>query len=384
MKFRFINGLSDISPSDWDRLRPSDYPFLSSGFLGALETSGCVGGDSGWTPMHLVGESAGELQLVLPLYIKDHSYGEYVFDWQWARAYETHGRRYFPKLLSAIPFTPAAGPRVLAKQPLDDSTLNAMLDHIANFSAEKSLSSWHMLFPDSELQQIISGNNRMLERNDVQFHWKNDGYKEFNDFLAPFRSSKRKQIRRERRKVAEQGIILHRKTGPEITETDWQSFYACYKATYLKRSGHSGYLNWKFFQQIARALGDQVMIVFAQKQEQVIASSLFFFDSDTLYGRYWGTLADVDCLHFEACYYQGIDFAIEKELHRFDPGTQGEHKLVRGFEPTKTYSYHWIADLDFATAISNYLVEERSGVQGYKSATENYLPFRRNSRLPDS
>lgn len=328
--------------------------------------------------MHLVGEEDGQLALAIPLYLKSHSYGEYVFDWQWANAFERYGRNYFPKALTAIPFTPASGPRILTQKPLTQDLLSEIEATIETFAKAHSLSSWHILFPEPTLAKLMNDNSKLLRREDVQFHWQNRNYNDFDDFLTPFRSSKRKQIRRERRIVASQGIELSQKTGAEIQLQDWEAFYDCYQATYLKRSGHSGYLNWEFFQEIARSMSDQVMIVLAHVDETVIASSLFFFDENALYGRYWGALGDYDCLHFEACYYQGIDFAIKKKLSYFNPGTQGEHKLVRGFEPVKTCSFHWIADAEFADAIKRYLEQEREQITRYQTGAAESLPFHRD------
>ena len=377
MEFRFIHSLSDVNAHDWDRLRGENYPFLSYAFLHALEESGSVGAETGWTPQHLIGEDQGEIVLAMPLYIKEHSYGEYVFDWQWARAFEQHGRSYFPKLLSAVPFTPATGPRLLAHKPIDSITLASIFDVVKGFAAKHSMSSWHLLFPDTSLQNLLNQNKGLMLREDVQFHWKNSNYSNFDAFLSTLRSSKRKQIRRERRKVAEQGVHLVRKSGAELSDADWQNFYSAYRATYYKRSGHAGYLNETFFEQIAKTIGDQIMLVLAYLDDEFLASSLFFFDDHILYGRYWGALDEIDCLHFEACYYQGIDFAINRGLRTFNPGTQGEHKLVRGFEPVKTGSYHWIADSEFAVAVSNYLERERTGIDRYKQAANDYLPFKK-------
>ena len=377
MKFRFIHSLSDVNAQDWDRLRGENYPFLSYAFLHALEESGSVGANTGWTPQHLIGEEQGEIVLAIPLYIKDHSYGEYVFDWQWARAFEQHGRSYFPKLMSAVPFTPAAGPRILTRTPLNTATMSKIVEAIEEFAKEHAMSSWHLLFPEVGLNKLLNQHQDMMLREDVQFHWKNDSYTNFDAFLETLRSSKRKQIRRERRKVSEQGVHLVQKSGEQLDATDWQNFYRAYRATYYKRSGHAGYLTEAFFNQIAHTMNDQIMLVLAYLDDEFLASSLFFFDDHTLYGRYWGTLDEIDCLHFEACYYQGIDFAINRDLRTFNPGTQGEHKLVRGFEPVKTCSYHWIADSEFASAISNYLDRERTSIDRYKQAADDHLPFKK-------
>ena len=383
MQFRFVDSLSMIDAGSWDTLLTDNYPFLSYTFLSALEESGSVSEEAGWSPSHLIGEQGGNLCFAMPLYVKNHSYGEYVFDWQWAQAYEQRGLRYFPKLLSAIPFTPVSGPRFLSSASFDQGLVNQIVEVLGKKCVADQYSSWHMLFPEDSLKQMLDTDAQMHKRNDVQFHWQNQNYTNFDDFLSGFRSSKRKQIRRERRKVSEQGIRLVRKSGDDLEIEDWRNFYSCYKATYYKRSGHSGYLNWAFFELIAERMANQVMLVFAVEDkdglEETIASSLFFYDSENLYGRYWGTMEERDCLHFEACYYQGIDFAIENGLSSFNPGTQGEHKLVRGFEPVETCSFHWIAHPQFSEAIGQYLSRETSGIARYKEAAANYLPFRKDT-----
>ena len=392
MQYRFLDSISEIEAERWNSLLKDNYPFAQHQFLSALETSSCVDAESGWIPRHLILEESNRIVAALPLYEKSHSYGEYVFDWAWADAYHRYGRPYYPKLISAIPFTPVTGPRVLTN-PEDnlEDILPQIMEAILDICRQKSFSSWHLLFPDDSLKKKLeaidgnAGSAHLMRRDAVQFHWMNrdinsgDLYSDFDHFLQGFRSSKRKQIRRERRKVAEQGLILERKSGTEIRESDWQAFYACYQATYLKRSGHTGYLNLDFFQEIAQSLSHQCMIVTVTLDGSPVASSLFFFDDDCLYGRYWGALSNFDCLHFEACYYQGIEFAIERRIKRFDPGTQGEHKLVRGFEHVKTCSYHWIADPEFSAAIDEFLIRERQHNDRYQEAAAEHLPFHRNN-----
>lgn len=384
MKISFISKIEDIPQDQWNALVRHAYPFANHKFLAALEKSGSVGGKSGWLPKHLVIEDDQGIAAAMPLYEKHHSYGEYVFDWQWANAFERYGRAYYPKLLTAIPFTPAIGPRILTREGLSIAdVLPAFLKALQALSEQLSVSSWHLLFADAETNQHLEQQESLLKRQDVQFHWQNrcaetgGQYVDFEHFLQGFRSSKRKQIKRERRKVEEQGIEVQRRVGEQIQASDWAGFFTCYQATYLKRSGHSGYLNKAFFDLIAKSLPERCMLVTAYQQEQLIASSLFFFDNKRLYGRYWGALSRHDCLHFEACYYQGIEFAIEHGLECFDPGTQGEHKLVRGFQPTKTHSFHWIADAEFAEAIGRFLKQELQHTDRYKEAAASCLPFHR-------
>jgi len=389
MQTRILSSITDVHQDEWNSLVPDDYPFAKHQFLLALEKSDSVSTNSGWTPRHVILEDQDGIALAMPMYEKTHSYGEYVFDWQWANAFERYGRAYYPKLLTAIPFTPATGPRILCRDSAKADGLSAELIETLRTSiqalAESGLySSWHLLFANEKDQHALANQPNVMRRQDVQFHWHNldpvsgEPYRDFDHFLQGFRSSKRKQIKRERRKVAEQDVDVRRVSGAQITDKDWHAFYQCYQATYLKRSGHSGYLNKDFFDFIATDLSDQCMLVSAYRNDAVIACSLFFFDQHSLYGRYWGALSDIDCLHFEACYYQGIEFAIERGLEHFNPGTQGEHKLVRGFQPTKTHSFHWVADPEFARAIGDFLNRERSHTDRYKEATEQCLPFHRD------
>ncbi|MBC6428930.1 MAG: N-acetyltransferase [Cellvibrionales bacterium] len=386
MKVRFIDSITQVAAVDWNALLPGNYPFARHEFLHALEQSGAVCAATGWVPQHLIIESDGALAGGLPLYRKSHSYGEYVFDWQWAQAFASTGQNYYPKLLCAIPFTPASGPRMLRRPDLPPGKVwQAAAVALDARLAEQGLSGWHLLFADASLQKILAGESDLLRREDVQFHWFNraaDGtgpaqkYRDFAHFLAGLRASKRKQIRRERRRVAEQGIVLHRLCGEQIKDCHWRIFYACYQATYLKRSGHGGYLNRDFFAQLRASLGTQCMLVLASIAEQPVAAALSLFDEHRLYGRHWGALGDYDCLHFEACYYQGIEFAIAAGLDCFDPGPQGEHKLLRGFTPVKTHSYHHFADPNFSRAVGHFLQRERDQVDQYQSAAHAHLPFR--------
>ena len=378
LKVEFFSRIDHINASEWNALNANNYPFSQYEFLAALESSQCVGSDTGWRPSHIAVRRHKELIAIMPSYLKDHSYGEYVFDWSWAQAYQQHGLDYYPKLISAIPFTPVPGNRLLVKEGENPTELIAkIIEEITAASEQKHWSGWHLLFPEADLRTACSELN-LLQREDVQFHWHNHNYQTFGDFLATLRSTKRKQIRRERRKVAEQNVVMSRYTGNEISAEVLESFYICYCQTYLRRSGHSGYLNQTFFEQVIAQLGEKTMICLATKEDRPVAASLFFFDDVKLYGRYWGCMQDIDCLHFEACYYQGIDFAIEKGLTEFNPGTQGEHKLVRGFEPVKTYSLHWIKDQEFRPAIADFIKREADYKTQYQEAARDALPFRQN------
>ncbi len=356
------------------------YPFLTPAFLDALEGSGCVGTGSGWQPHHLrIAGPRGE-QAFMPLYLKSHSWGEYVFDWGWADAYRRHGLPYYPKLLSAIPFTPATGPRIRFAAGVDQQALTAELAHQAiQLAREQGASSWHILFPDSEHLALLAAleDPSLMLRNGVQFHWFNGAYEDFEHFLAALSSRKRKMIRRERRQVAEQGFAIEMVPGEAIDGALWEFFYRLYQRTYLKRSGGTGYLNRDFFMALGEALPRQVTMAVARRGTAPVAAALFFHDDHTLYGRYWGCEREYDFLHFELCYYRGIDFAIERGLKKFDAGAQGEHKILRGFTPVETHSLHWIAEPAFAEAVREFLARERHQVSGYREEAASLLPYRK-------
>lgn len=353
---------------------PDQNPFFCAAFLKALEETGCVSPAQGWQPNHLWVESDGKAVFYLPLYKKTHSWGEFVFDQSWANAYHRHGLPYYPKWVSAIPFTPSLGPRWWVKPGSDlDAVWHCAAEFIKTGLDQGVASSWHLLF--AEDGSLPRGDEEALVRRDTQFHWFNHGYQSFDDFLGQMKSRKRKTMRRERSKVTEQGICLERRLGTELTAQDWIEFYACYCNTYHER-GMSPYLTLEFFQRIGRDLGQQIMMVRALRDERLIAAAICFFDDTTLYGRHWGALQEVDCLHFEACFYQGIEFCIEKGLLRFDPGTQGEHKLLRGFEPVATQSWHWIAHSAFRDAIADFLQAEVGEIERYREHAAEYLPFK--------
>ena len=376
-------SIADIPAELWDGLFTSENPFVQHAFLLAMEQSGCVSPQTGWQPRHMLLMDGEEPLAAMPLYAKGHSYGEFVFDWGWADAYARYGLEYYPKLLTAIPFSPVAGPRVGLSDDADpDEVSAALIQAIHQLAENKGYSSWHLLFPGKRLQKALVGmkdDGAFLHREAVQFHWFNNDYKTFDDFLAVLRSSRRKNLKRERRKVAEQGVTVQRKVAGEISDDEWDGFYQCYMATYRKRSGHDGYLNREFFDHLRQTMSSRLMLVVARLDGQVVASSLFLFDKQRLYGRYWGALQDISCLHFEACFYQGIEFCIENGLQEFDPGTQGEHKLMRGFAPVKSASYHWIADPRFRAAIAEFLAHEKRSTENYKQDAESYLPYRKDN-----
>ncbi len=382
MHCKYYNAIADIPASLWNDLFCSDNPFAQHAYLLALEQSGCVSARTGWQPQHLLLMEDGKAVAALPLYIKSHSYGEFVFDWGWAEAYERHGLDYYPKLVSSIPFTPVAGPRLgLARDVKPGEVWPELRDKVMQLAEAGGYSSWHLLFAGASLQQTVvedQDETAILRREAVQFHWHNHDYCSFDDFLATLRSARRKNLKRERRLIAEQGVSLQRKTGQEISDEEWRGFYQCYINTYRKRSGHDGYLNRRFFDRLRATMTERLMLVIARREGEIVAAALFLFDSNSLYGRYWGALQDISCLHFEACFYQGIEYCIEKGLAVFDPGTQGEHKLMRGFEPFKTVSYHWLADPRFHAAVADFLRLEKRRTDDYKKQAKTYLPYKKN------
>jgi len=345
--------------------------------LSLLESSGSVCAETGWEPKHLLLEQDGKPVAALPLYLKNHSWGEYVFDWSWAEAYQNHGIAYYPKLLTAVPFTPATGPRLgLASEISPSDVLPSLLNTIQEIAEHHDVSSWHLLFPDQQLTTAMNG-VEMMRRTGVQYHWINDNYGDFNDFTGTFSSRKRKNLHRERRSVAQQNLHIQRLTSENITPDWWEFFYLMYQRTYLKRNGTGGYLTQEFFQQLGQVMCDQLMMTVAQDEAgNKIAAALFFYDSQTLYGRYWGCIRECDSLHFELCYYQGVEFAIELGLSRFDAGAQGEHKIKRGFVPVETCSLHWIKHPEFSAAISRFLTQEKQHITHYILEAKQQLPYR--------
>ena len=377
--FNIITSLNQVSKADWNVVTGCDYPFTRYEFLHALELSGAVGGtgnqNSGWQPQHLLVYEEAQLVAVMPSYLKLHSYGEYVFDHAWANAYQHYGWAYYPKLVSAIPFTPVSGPRICIAEGYDQqSIISAINEYIIAYCARRKLSSWHLLFPSKDLSQTLAP--QLMQRTAVHFQWINEGFTCFDDFLSTFNSRKRKNLKKERQQVWDQNIILEVFTGNGIPEEIWNRFYYFYQMTYAKRSGHGGYLSQSFFQLLAKTMPEAIVLVLAKREGQYIAGALNFRDSNTLYGRYWGCIQEFKHLHFETCYYQGINYCIREGLKRFDPGVQGEHKIQRGFRPVYTYSNHWIAEPEFRRAIADFLHQERTSVESYHASACEYLPFK--------
>lgn len=371
MQIRQLNHINQIAPSAWDALVPTGYPFLRHAFLAALENSGSVTPEQGWIASHLLVENLdGSLQALLPTYRKLHSYGEYVFDFQWAAAWERAGQRYYPKCLAAVPFSPVQGPRLVAECGQSRAMILEFLDSVLD---QRETSSLHLLFNEGEENAALEAAG-WVQRLGCQFHWFNRDYRDFDDFLAACSSRKRKNFRKERQAVAAQGIEFEWLAGEQITETDWDRFYPFYAATYLKRGQHP-YLERDFYSLLSAGMADAVRLVFARLDGRDVAGALFLAGEDTLYGRYWGCLDEFDRLHFETCFYQGMDRCIAEGLSRFDAGAQGEHKLIRGFEPVLTQSWHKLQP-GLHEAVEDFLRRERAGMLDYQSDARSYLPFR--------
>lgn len=448
--------LSGIDKQDWNELELRDNPFVQYEFLSTLEETGCVGKQTGWYPRYFLlkavaadqlpqdkaekGEpgqaratrddtaqeksdqdktsqqdvdlqdhdaatelSIGRLLAVCPCYIKTHSYGEFVFDWAWADAYERHGMSYYPKMISAIPFTPATGPRILLNNDLpvasgkdnaaadsanhttEDSAIDTaitaddaaslLIETILEFCRKQGFSSMHWLFTEEPQHKLLL-QHKLLSRLDCQYHWHNNGYTCFDDFLAQCNSKRRKTIRRERRYVTDANLRVERRLGSSLNSHEWGLVHQYYCATFDSKWG-SPSLTREFFEQIGRDFGDNCLIVLAYSDGiDPIATSIMFFGGETLYGRFWGASEDHHCLHFEACYYQGIEFCIENNIKNFEPGAQGEHKITRGFEPTFTRSAHWIANDGFGEAVKRYLSEERELIEQRREGLNERLPFK--------
>ena len=374
MKVRFIDSIGKISKVSWNSLAGTDYPFLRHEFIQALEVSDCVCSTTGWMPWHCLVYQDDTLVALMPMYKKSHSQGEYVFDYEWAHAYRDYGLSYYPKWVAAIPFTPCQGPRLSIKPGLDPApVVNYLLDCLRTESEAEGVSSWHCLYPPlPEVKWFKTAG--LAIREGVQFRWSNQGYRDFQDFLDTFNSKRRKTLRRERRFIREQGIEIQCITGPEITKAQWRAFFLFYQLTYFKR-GQVAYLNFAFFQKLAETMPEQLLLMLAVKDNQYVGAAFSLIGGNTLYGRYWGCYKAYYSLHFETCYYQGLEYCINNKLQKFDSGAQGEHKIARGFEPVTTYSAHWIKEPQFAAAISDYTRREAQLMTGYKATLS--LPFKK-------
>jgi hypothetical protein len=372
IKVETIASISEIDAAGWDRLAAREgrrrNPFIQHAFLSAIEESGSVGRDAGWTPCHVVLRRGGGVVGLAPSYLKDHSFGEYVFDHGWAEAYMRAGGRYYPKLLCAVPFTPATGPRLLAE---DDAARAALAKALVAVAQSLRISSAHVNFHPETDDLSPQG---FLERRGLQYHWINRGYRTYEDFLGALSSRKRKALRRERRE-ASAGLTFTRITGADLTERRWDVFWRFYQDTGSRKWGRP-YLTRSFFSLLGERMAEQVLLVFAERDGRPIAGALNLIGGDALYGRYWGRSEDRPFLHFEVCYHQAIEFAIERGLSRVEAGAQGDHKLARGYEPVLTRSSHWIADPGFRAAIARFLDAERRQVNAELAALAEETPFR--------
>ncbi len=379
---KIVGDIADIPAADWDRCANPESlaadPFISHAFLKALETAGTVNRRTGWLPQHLVLEDGGRVIGVMPLYVKSHSKGEYIFDYGWAEAYERAGGSYYPKLQCAVPFTPVPGRRLLVGDGDGVQERERMLLAAAIEVAKRNrVSSLHITFC-SEGEWQRAGEAGFLQRTDKQFHWHNRGYGTFDDFLATLSSRKRKTIRRERAEAVQSGIVIERITGRDLTEAHWDAFFRFYMDTGGRKWGRP-YLNRPFFSLMGETMADRCLLVMARRGERYIAGALNMIGGECLYGRYWGAVEHLPFLHFEICYYQAIEYAIEKRLPRVEAGAQGEHKLARGYLPMPTYSVHWIADASFRQAVSRYLEDERRYMAQERAALAGYGPYKRLS-----
>jgi uncharacterized protein len=368
--FSLIQDLNKIDPAQWNHLA-GDHPFLRHEFLLALDTSQCAVTHTGWAPHYLLLHRNARIVGAMPLYLKSHSRGEYVFDMAWARAFEQHGINYYPKLLGAVPFTPVPGPRLLARTHADRVLLARQAIEITR---QNELSSLHILFPQHADCEALREAGFMF-REDVQFHWRNQSYRTIDDFLSSLNQQKRKKINQDRKKSAQSGIRFRWLRGDEIDDENLAFFFKCYCRTYLEH-GNAPYLNYDFFSRLRQTMKNSLLIVLAEKGGKAIASALNIRGPDTLYGRYWGTTQFVSGLHFEICYMQAIEFCIDHRISSFEGGAQGEHKLSRGLLPVKTYSAHWVRDRQYAQAIADFLARETPAVDDYVDQLKMHSPFK--------
>ena len=377
---KVLQSLSEVSPEAWNACAGDANPFVRHEFLSALEDSGSATRETGWLGQHLVIEdAAGTLAACAPLYLKNHSYGEYVFDWGWADAYERAGGRYYPKLQCSVPFTPATGPRLLVNKDLTEDQQRemgtALIAGMMQLAQNLNVSSLHVTFPTKDEWERF-GDAGYLKRIGQQFHWENKGFETFDDFLAELSSRKRKNIKKERRAVEEADLEIRVLSGDEVTADQWDAFFQFYMDTTDKKWGQA-YLRRDFFSLLGERMGEAVVLILVEKDGMPVAGALNLKGRDTLYGRNWGCIADYKFLHFEACYYQAIDYAIAHGLKWVEAGAQGPHKVQRGYLPQQTYSAHWIADKGFRDAVSDFLDDEARGISREMSAYGRFSPFKK-------
>jgi predicted N-acyltransferase len=374
MEIRIHSRLEEIPAGEWNALVRESNPLLRHEFLCAMERHRCVGEEFGWLPCHLAVYEGGRLVGAMPLYEKHNSYGEFVFDHAWADAYRRGGIPYYPKLVSAVPYTPAAGQRMLSAASREGQVFPLLMETVRALSERIRSSGIHVLFPEQAELDFLSRQG-WLGRHDCQFHWHNRNYADFDDFLRSLTARKRKNIRQERQRVVKSGVRLRRLDGNSATAEDWRHFTRFYNQTFMEKWGMATF-NFGFFSEVAEKLPGQVLLVLADQGRECIAGALMFSSDTTLYGRHWGCDRTIDSLHFEACYYQGIEYCIERGLQRFEPGAQGEHKIARGFLPRLTSSRHWIGELGFREPIARYVAHEKEAVEEYIELMNGRSPYR--------
>jgi predicted N-acyltransferase len=378
MQINIHSEIKQIPANQWNNLVKDKNPFMHHQFLAALENNGCVSDEFGWRPCHIAITENDTLIGAMPLYSKMNSYGEFVFDHAWADAYQRKQLNYYPKLVSSIPYTPASGPRLLVEPSRKDEVYPLLMQTIQQFATEQHYSSFHCLFAHKEEQNWLEENN-LLSRHDCQFHWHNQDYQNFEDFLAKLEKKKRKNIRQERRRVQQQEINIRTLDGHTASDKDWQDFALFYQRTFTEKYG-TATLNESFFKEVAQNLPDQTLLILADLPDgECIAGSLMYASETTLYGRHWGCIEQIDKLHFEACYYQGIEYCIKNKLQTFEPGAQGEHKIARGFIPTLTRSSHWLNNSPFQTSIENFVKHEKDAVAQYMKSLKS--PYKKQTNL---
>lgn len=376
MQIDLVDTLEEVDPLQWDALGKG-HTFVSHAFLSALERNDCLE-PHGWYPRYLLASDSDRLIGALPAYLKTNSYGEFVFDWSWASAYERQGLPYYPKMVVAVPYTPATGPRVLTGHAPQTGVADRLIEASIDYCRDNAISSLHYLFTEGPVSQRLQAHG-LLPRVDCQYHWSNPGFRDFDEFLASFSSAKRKKVKRERRRVQETGIEVRLRTGAEMSASELKTTHRFYAGIYERKYGVPT-LSEGFFREVGRTLGDRLIVAFGYAEGTPVAAAIFFRSLDTLYGRFWGCDAQYHSLHFELCYYAGIDYCIREGLKRFEPGAQGEHKIARGFLPTMTYSAHWIAHTGFRRAIADYLAQERPAVQEHCEDLQGRSPYKEGPR----
>ena len=379
MRTNISTSISDTDPAAWDALDAGGSPFLRHAFLATLESTGCVGAETGWYPAPITLHDERGLAAAAPAYVKAHSFGEFVFDFSWAQAYARHGLAYYPKLVLGVPFTPVSGARLLVRPDLDAAkTRGQLIAAIRDFAETRNLSSVHGLFVNEADRQAFDQAG-WLARRDVQFHWTNHGYRDFDHYLESFTADKRKKTKRERRRVFEEGIHYETLRGTELSRPIVDEVFDLHRDTFL-RHGNEPYLNRACFRKLPAALGDAFMVKRARLKDETVAAAVFLEGGGALYGRYWGACEQHHSLHFETCYHQGIEYCIERGIERFESGAQGEHKVARGFVPATTWSMHWIVDPRFRAAIADYLEREGEDREEYARFIDAHVPYKKNAR----